>query len=171
MLKDLFAKRAITIPSRELDLLEQLEWLEVEEAGTRNRRRDRIKFLPGGSEGAGAHDDIVIALALAAEVLQGAAGRQILPPMRECLKMANQPNFHAAQCYLARRGPGFFPAGNDPSCSHCPGHIAVREMYDRYLAQGGQPYGSTWEYYRDRVKPNELMERFAYQVWAERAGF
>ena len=114
MLKDLFAKRAITIPSRELDLLEQLEWLEVEEAGARNRRRDRIKFLPGGSDGAGAHDDIVIALALAAEVLQGEAGRLILPPMRTCLRGSADPNAMTA-CYLMRRGPGWYPPNNDPT--------------------------------------------------------
>lgn len=161
MLKDLFAKRAIAIPARELDLREQLEWLEVEEAGGRGRRRDRIKFLPGGKTGPGAHDDLVVAMMLAAEVLQGEAGRWVLPPMRTCYRAQNQGG--SPSCYLIHAGGGYYPPGNDPDCSQCAGHVGLQRIYHGYLARGGVPYeGGIRHFYRERVKPNDYVSLFKY---------
>lgn len=156
--KTLFMNRAVALPRRLLDLREQLEFLEVMEAGARNRRRDRIKFVPGGIEGVGAHDDLYCAFALACECLEGEAGRLTLPPMQRCLKMSNSPQFGSPPCYLMR-GNWTIPAGNDPSCSHCPGHQAVKQMYAAYVARGGEDCGLR-EFYKTRVQPSAFMERF-----------
>jgi hypothetical protein len=154
----LFTKRAVALPTRLLDLREQLEFLEVTEAGARNRRRDRIKFIPGGASGVAAHDDLFCAFALACECLEGEAGRMILPPMRTCLKMANEGRSHPG-CYLIE-GCWNYPANNDPSCSQCPGHVAARAMYEGYLASGGEPYSSIREFYKERCRGNDFTSLF-----------
>ena len=69
--KSVFAERAIRISHGEHDLLEQLETLEAQEMGAKNRRRDRLRFTSGrGTTAAQAHDDIALAMSLALEVLE-----------------------------------------------------------------------------------------------------
>jgi hypothetical protein len=168
LIKSTFSRRAIAIPRRETDLIEQLESLEITEGSVQSARRDLVKLQPGGTFGAGAHDDVAIAVALCLEHVAASIGMLQLPPMRECLRMANQPNFHASRCYMMNRGLGYYPADHDPSCSYCPGHIAVRQMYVGHLARGGQPYGSTWEFFRERVRENEFVQRFYQEAFAHR---
>lgn len=158
LLRSTFARRAIQIPRRETDLVEQLEALELTEGSVQLARRDLVKLQPGGTFGAGAHDDIAIALGLCLEQLERAIGMLQLPPMRSCLKMANEPRHGAPPCYLMA-GRWMVPANNDPSCSSCPGHQAVRQMYAEYLRRGGEDTGLR-EFYKSRVTPSPFMERF-----------
>ena len=170
LLKHLFASRAIAIPKRELALREQLEWLETEEAGARNRRRDRIRFVPGGDDGAAARDDMVIALSLAAEVLEGEAGRATLPPMRTC--GWGQATGQPVECFLWNNGLGFFPPYNAPGCAECPGLAGLRRMYDEHVTRGADPMpGGIRQFLVERVKLNDYCNERRYRQWEARQNF
>ena len=171
LLKHLFSSRAIAIPKRELALREQLEWLETEEAGARNRRRDRIRFVPGGDDGAAARDDMVVALSLAAEVLEGEAGRATLPPMRSCgWASATGTN---VECFLwTKGGLGFFPPFNAAGCAECPGLLGLRRMYDDHVARGGEPMpGGIRQFLAERVKLNDYCSERRYRQWESAQNF
>ncbi len=167
LLKHLFASRAIAIPRRELALIEQLEWLETEEAGTRNRRRDRLRFVPGGDEGAGARDDVVVALSLMAEVLEGEAGRATLPPMKSCYYHASTGR--RVECYLWNKGMGYFPGRHAAACGECPGHVGLWRMWEEHLARGGEPLpGGIRQFLQERVRLNDFCLNQQHQNWLDR---
>jgi hypothetical protein len=159
LIKSTFSRRAIRIPRRETDLVDQLESLELTEGSVQAARRDLVKLQPGGAFGAGAHDDIAIALGLCLEACERTIGMLQLPPMHTCLRMANE-NRSAPGCYLVP-GSWNLPAGNDPSCSHCAGHLAVTQMYANYLQRGGEECGLR-DFYKSRVVPNDFVGLFGY---------
>jgi hypothetical protein len=170
LLKHLFASRAIAIPKRELALIEQLEWLETEEAGARNRRRDRLRFVPGGDSEAGARDDLVVALSLMAQVLEGEAGRATLPPMTSCAYQASTGQ--AVNCYLWNDGLGYFPGRHAPACGECPGHVGLWRLWDEHLKRGGEPLpGGIRQFLKERVKLNQYGEDRRYYAWEARQNF
>lgn len=136
-LKNLFASQMIRIPPHPL-LLEQLESL----IGAEQRRRDLVKFTHRTSA---AHDDLPVAIALAADALRGQVGKPRLPQSFCCLKQLNQPDyFYRDSCFLVRGGC-YFPS--DPICygrgtedePGCAGFNAAREMHREHLSSGGEP--------------------------------
>jgi hypothetical protein len=135
MLKGLFAQRAIKIPGEQKDLIEQIEAVDIIETGKRNRRRDLVKLEPSGRTGAAAHDDLVIALALAAEAVESSIGRRTMPQLDSC----EWENYHGRYrpCFLFD-APGLIPSG-DATCAHCPGWLAVKSRYAAYIERGGLP--------------------------------
>ena len=98
LVKAVFAERAILIPADAHDLIEQLETLEAAEMGSRNRRRDRLRFTSGKGTGAAAHDDLAIALSLALEVLEDRR-RGYLRTC--CVVIRNEPTFEPSG-FMAR---------------------------------------------------------------------
>jgi hypothetical protein len=127
MVKGAFSRRLIKIPSREVDLREQLESLEVIETGTKNRRRDRLRFESGQGSGAGAHDDIAVALALALELGAPQLGQRKVPDM-SCAVQDYFGGGHKNHCFIATGGP-HVPFGDETVCQRCGMYNAVREAW------------------------------------------
>ena len=96
MIKGLFVRRLITFGAHLLPLREQLESMTV----TESKSRGLLRFEGGGKSGAGAHSDLVFALALACEALQGTLGQMMLPQeFRSCWRAATVP-MNPLTCYL-----------------------------------------------------------------------
>jgi hypothetical protein len=120
-LKNLFSSHLIHVPPHPL-LLEQLESL----VGREQARRDLVRFI----HAPGTHDDLIFALALAADALRGQVGRPRLPRGFTCWKAVNCAGFVRESCFLFRNGL-YYPA--DPVCNHCAGFRAAKEMHVEFL--------------------------------------
>ena len=160
LLKSAFSRRAIEIPRHERDLIEQLDSLEITEGSMQSARRDLVKLQPGGTFGAAAHDDVAVAVGLALESCEKSIGMLQLPPMTTCWRAYNM-GLRGPDCYLAGRS-GMVPPGNEPSCKECPAHQAVRQMFAKYLADGGTEYGSIRDFYFARIQVNDYFSQFRY---------
>jgi hypothetical protein len=128
-LKNLFAARMIRVPPHAL-LLEQLESL----VGAEQRRRDLVKFTHRTSA---EHDDLPVAIALAADALRGQVGRPRLPQSFCCVKQLNQPDYFSRDNCFLQRGV-YYPS--DPICySDCAGLKSAQEQHAAHLSSGGEP--------------------------------
>jgi hypothetical protein len=162
-LKGLFKRRAIRIPGNLHDLIEQLESLDVIEYGKRNRRRDMVRFEPtkGAAAGAASHDDIVMALGLAAHVAEPSLGKRVIPEFAACNWEVSHQRTHPG-CFLwTSPDYGLTPTG-DPSCHACLGWQAVKAAYQEHVAAGGDE-GGYKEFYAKRFSPNKFIERKQWQ--------
>lgn len=151
MLKAWFAGRQIRIPSHPV-LIEQLECL----VGREMSRRDRVRFdTPSPNE----HDDLAVALALAADG-HGRHGRDIGRPtlpatFRECYRERTVPESMTGKCLLL--GGHSIPHG-DPSCAACPGRQALVAAHEAHLAAGGEALDLR-RYFAERMEANAYSAR------------
>ena len=133
----------------------------MQEAGAKNRRRDRLKFVPGAGSGAAAHDDLAIALALACEAVDRDVGRARLPvTFNVCWREQSVPGVNALGCYLF--GGSHLPDG-DPCCKECIGHRAVQAAW-----RASGPVQDMRSFYKERMLPNDFVSVRQAQEWADR---
>jgi hypothetical protein len=131
-IKGLFVRRLVKFGAHLLPLREQLEAMTV----TESKSRGLLRFEGGGKSGAGAHSDLVFALGLACEGLEGTLGRLAIPNgFRECYKASSSPSFQPKRCYVFH---GEMPGvSGDPSCRACIAHSFIRQMHRQNCASGG----------------------------------
>lgn len=162
LMKRAFSQRLVRVPARESDLLEQLESVQVIEAGTRgNRRRDLLRFQPGEHAGAGAHDDLVVTLALLLEICERSIGALAMHEIPRCEVEAffRTPD---ADCYLWQ--------GNSlpvqPQCRDCAAHLSTKAAREVFQARTGEPIGLREFVRKGHVRPNRFAadRRFRVQM-------
>ncbi|HUK36983.1 MAG TPA: hypothetical protein VLV86_23875, partial [Vicinamibacterales bacterium] len=127
LLKGAFARRQVRIPEHETALIEQLESVQIVEG--RVGKRDTLKFAPSGKGPAvSAHDDLVVAMALALEVLRDRVGRVTMDEMPFGCGLRNRG--HHADCYLWRGN--YVPVGHPECVRHCAGHLSTERARVAY---------------------------------------
>jgi hypothetical protein len=125
-LKALFADRLITLPATATDLRVQLESLQAEDIRTRGSRT-LVRFQSGKGRGAAAHDDLAVALQLAAGGAHGQIGVPAMPPMTTCGEAARPRGnpYALRECFLfGGRGELMGDA-----CYVCPARVASEAQF------------------------------------------
>jgi hypothetical protein len=152
-LKGLFADRLITIPTTATDLRVQLESLQAEDIKTRGTRT-LVRFQSGKGRGAAQHDDLAVALQLAAGGAHGQIGVPVMPPMRQCNEHA-RPHGHPhalRDCFLFG-GPGELMGGG---CYTCPARTASEAQFHAWRAR--QLEAAATEHDRVEVERTNLRQ-------------
>ena len=146
-----------------LPLREQLESMTV----TESKSRGLLRFEGGGKSGAGAHSDLVFALALACEALQGTLGQMMLPQeFRSCWRAATVP-MNPLTCYLY----GWQHAGRlrRPILQGLHRTQLCAGEYQKHLEAGGEAIGL--RSYRARyILDNEMIAMVRANQWANSQG-
>jgi phage terminase large subunit-like protein len=134
-LKAVFARRQIRLPAHETIVIEQLESVQTIEG--RIGKRDTLKFAPSGrGPSAGLHDDHVIALGLALEVLGERVGRLMMDPMQVCNLERDGGIDTIERCYVA--GGMYQPPRRQRLCAECPAHLSVLRAVAAYASRTGE---------------------------------
>ncbi|BCS33976.1 hypothetical protein TBR22_A32050 [Luteitalea sp. TBR-22] len=128
-LKALFADRLITIPPAATDLRVQLESLQAEDIRTRGSRT-LVRFQSGKGRGAAQHDDLAVALQLAAGGAHGQIGVPVMPSMTVCQEAARpRGNPHALrECFLFGGRGELMGDG----CYTCPARVASEAQFQAW---------------------------------------
>jgi hypothetical protein len=161
LLKSVFSKRQIRLGAHESWLIEQLESVTAVES----RRRDLLRFAPSGKGiDAGAHDDLVVALALTLEHLQEHIGKVRLAEMRGCA--LEQQSGYSIPCVFWGGNDG----GHQRLCrTQCPAWVSALAIHQRYVERGGDLDIRTW-LRQGGVAPNAYILRRRMRQALERAG-